>query len=396
MQQFLLLCTILITTPALYIRLVGPHLAPPVEALIFGFAVFGAAFILSWAAEVAQKDIPQALAVAILALIAVLPEYAVDLYFAWTAAKQPEYGAYATANMTGANRLLIGFGWAVIVWVFALRFRRRVVTLEIGHRVEISFLGLATLYAFLLPFKDTLSLLDTLIFLTIFGLYVWRIMKAEVHEPDLVGPARLIGNLPSSSRRLATIVCFLFSGSVIFLSAERFAEALVASGAALGIDEFLLVQWLAPLASEAPEFIVAILWTLRGDAAAGLGALLSSKVNQWTLLIGTIPLIYSISLGRPGALLLDLRQQHELLLTSAQSLFALIILVNLSLSLWESFALFGLFALQLFIPDIRVEVSIAYIVSSLILLVYKRGDVLVTIRGGLQTRSNPISKNHSS
>jgi cation:H+ antiporter len=284
--------------------------------------------------------------------------------------------------MTGANRLLVGFGWALVVWVFSLKFRRREVNLEPSHRVEITFLGVATLYAFFLPFKEALSLMDTAIFLVIFGVYAWRIAQAEVHEPELVGPARLIGSLPPSYRRLSAALLFFFSGAVIFLVAEPFAEALVHSGKTLGIDEFLLVQWLAPLASEAPELIVAILWTLRGDAAAGLGALLSSKVNQWTLLIGTIPLVYSISLGQVGALALDLRQQHELLLTSAQSLFALAVLVNLSLSLWESLALFGLFIVQLFIPDIRMEVSFIYIVLALILIIFKRSQVLSTIRGG--------------
>ncbi len=67
--------------------------------------------MLSWAAEVAQHDIPQALALTILALIAVLPEYAVDMYFAFQAGRNPgsNYGELALANMTGANRLLIGF-----------------------------------------------------------------------------------------------------------------------------------------------------------------------------------------------------------------------------------------------------------------------------------------------
>jgi cation:H+ antiporter len=396
MQRLLLWSAFAITGPALYLKLTGLHMTPPLSALIFGLGVLGAAFLLSWAAEVAQMDIPRALAVAVLALIAVLPEYAVDLYFAWTAAERPEYTAYATANMTGSNRLLVGFGWALIVWVYALRFRRREVLLEPEHRIEISFLGFATLYSFLLPFKDTLSLLDTLILLAIFGFYVWRTLHAEVHEPELVGPARLIGNLSTFYRRFVTFLLFLFSAVVIFLVAEPFAESLVASGTFLGIDEFLLVQWLAPLASEAPEFIVAILWTLRGDAAAGLGALLSAKVNQWTLLIGTIPLVYSINLGGIGALTLDLRQQHELLLTSAQSLFALAVLANLSLSLWESLGLFSLFAVQLFIPDIRIEVSYAYMILSVILILRKRSYVLSTLRGGLQvSSSSTANKTHS-
>ena len=63
------------------------HAQPPVEALLYGLAILGAAFVLSWAADVAQLDMTQGLALAILALIAILPEYVVDATFAWKAAK---------------------------------------------------------------------------------------------------------------------------------------------------------------------------------------------------------------------------------------------------------------------------------------------------------------------
>ena len=78
----------------------------------------------------------------------------------------------------------------------------------------------------------------------------------------------------------------VFAGAVILLCAEPFAEALVATGESLHVSEFLLVQWLAPLASEAPELLVAGLYAWRLNTNAGLGTLVSSKVNQWTLLVG--------------------------------------------------------------------------------------------------------------
>src|SRR6266850_2403470 len=109
----------------LIVHFSGLHLAPQWEALSSGLSIFGAAFMLSWAAELAQLDIPQALALAFLALIAVLPEYAVDIYFAWQAGKDPSYTAYATANMTGANRLLIGLGWACVVFTYWLKTGKR-------------------------------------------------------------------------------------------------------------------------------------------------------------------------------------------------------------------------------------------------------------------------------
>src|SRR5437660_12522808 len=110
--------------------------SPEWQALCAGLAIFGAAFLLSWAAELAQLDIPQALALAFLALIAVLPEYAVDMYFAWQAGQDPSYTAYATANMTGANRLLIGLGWATVVIAFWLKTGTRVMTLGQDQKVE--------------------------------------------------------------------------------------------------------------------------------------------------------------------------------------------------------------------------------------------------------------------
>jgi len=162
---------------------------------------------------------------------------------------------------------------------------------------------------------------------------------------------------------------------MILASAERFAEALVQSGKHLGIDEFLLVQWLAPLASEAPEFIVALVWAFRGQVSAGLGALVSSKVNQWTLLIGTLPVAYSINLGTPGALPLDERQQHELFLTASQSLFAVAVLLNLRMSWYGALLLFGLFASQLFVEHIRLQVSVVYLVLAAIVFVRDWGHI---------------------
>jgi len=323
------------------------------------------------------------LALAILALIAVLPEYAVDLYFAWAAAHDPQYAHYATANMTGANRLLVGGGWPFIVLLFYLKFRKKAVQLDRKNRVEIAYLTVATLYAFTIPLRHHLSLIDCVFLVGIFGAYAWRTAIMEVEEPELVGPARLIGQLPTGRRRLVTAALFGFAGVAIFACAEPFAEALISSGTLLGIDEYFLVQWLAPIASEAPEFIIAALWTVRGQAQAAIGALISSKVNQWTLLVGTIPLVYSISLGAVGQMPLDARQDQEILLTAAQSIFAVVVLMNLNLSLWEAGGLFTLFMTQLVYPEIRVEVSILYMVLAVVLLFRRTHDILPLIREGL-------------
>jgi cation:H+ antiporter len=356
------------------------HLQPHWEALCSGLAIFGAAFMLSWAAELAQKDIPQALAIALLALIAVLPEYAVDMYFAWSAGKDPQYTSYAMANMTGANRLLIGVGWAAVVATVWLKTGKKSIQLEREHRIEIFYLGLATIYSFVIPFKARLDLLDAAVFITIFGFYMRAACKASHVEPEFEGPPAMIEHWGEGPRRIMTVLFFLFSGFTIFIAAEPFAEGLLATGRTFGIEEFILVQWLAPLASESPEFIVAILFALRGHPGTSMGALLSSKVNQWTLLIGMLPVVFAISAGRFGPMVLDQRQVEEMLLTAAQSLFAVAILANLSFSLMEATIIFLLFSTQLLFPDpqFRYYYSFFYIILAVVLVAAKKD-----VRSGL-------------
>lgn len=341
----------------------GVHLEPHWEALSSGLAIFGAAFILSWAAELAQLDIPQSLALAVLALIAVLPEYAVDVYFAWQAGKDPTYIAYAAANMTGANRLLIGVGWTAVVFAFWLKTGVRMVKLTKDQKAEVIALTVATLYSLVIPLKGTLSWVDAICLLAIFIVYMFIASRAQMIEPELEGPPEMIARFVAPARRTITLVFFAYAGFAIFIAAEPFAEGLLASGRTLGVEEFLLVQWLAPLASESPEFIVAILFALRGNPQASMRTLVSSKVNQWTLLIGMLPLAYSLSYGELAAMHLDARQVEEILLTAAQSLFAVVIIASFTFSLGEALTLFALFISQLFFlsPEARLLYSIAYL-----------------------------------
>jgi cation:H+ antiporter len=381
------------TLPAFYLRLSASHLSAPLETAIYGVAILGAASMLTWAAELAQLEVSQALALALLALIAVLPEYAVDLFFAYTAAFQPEYAAYAAANMTGANRLLVGVGWPFVVLLHWWRMRKPVINLESGHRVELAFLTVASIYAFIIPFKASISVIDSLLLVGLFVWYAWRVANTHHVKPELVGPAARIGRLPRSPRRVATALLFGLSGAAILTSAEPFAESLIETGASLGVDKFLLVQWLAPLASETPEFIVAGLLTLRGHPAMGFGALISSKVNQWTLLIGTIPLAYSAGLGTVGEMPLDARQVEEVLLTASQSVFGIAVMVNLVIRVRGAVALLVLFLIQFFTSDLTVAgysmhliISIVYLIGAVALLVRDRAYLLPLLKRGLFSR----------
>jgi cation:H+ antiporter len=354
----------------------GLGLSPEFTALLSGLGIVGGAFLLSWAAELAERDIPQALAILALALVSVLPEYAVDLHFAWKAGKDPSYAPYAVANMTGANRLLIGFGWAAVVLIACRRARTETLVIHPRQRLEIRFLLWATVYSFLIPWTGTINLLDGAILLAIFLFYAWAAMHSDSEEVELVGPSALIDReFRDRGRRLWALGLFLFAGYGIFIAAEPFAESLVEIGRSRAIDEFLLVQWVAPLASESPEFLIAILFALRLRGSMGIGALISSKVNQWTLLVGAIPIAFAISAGGWQGLPLDERQTEELILTSTQSLLAAILIADLRFRRVEALALAALFGGQFLFTSTEVRylfISFYLVISFALLLSARR------------------------
>jgi len=303
---------LLIAAPAVVVRLSGTQLAPLAGILVYGPAVVASAFLLVWAAEAARHDISGSLATAILAIIAVLPEYAVDLYFAWSAGHVPENAHYAAANMTGSNRLLLGLGWPFVALVFAWGLKRRHeaprgVQLEHGRRLDLAFLALASLYSLIIPFTRRLAWYDAAVLLTLFAVYLWRAAKGAHEEPELIGVARQIGDLPRTKRRIAVVAAFAIAGFVVVVAAEPFAGALIGGGKQFGFDEFLLVQWLAPLSSESPELLAAGMLAFRGHEDSALGTLLSSKVNQWTLLVGSLPLAFMVGGGGSSGIVLDAR-----------------------------------------------------------------------------------------
>lgn len=337
--------------PALVIRFVGLHPNPVASLLVYGAAVVAASFVLAWAAEAAQIDVSGGLAIAVLALIAVLPEYAVDLYYAYTAGHAPGYTQYAAANMTGSNRLLMGLGWPLVLLVgFAVARKlgdRRLsaLPLEPSNRVELGFLLIAGVIAVIVPVSGQIHIVLGAALLAWFGFYLYKLTRGDVEEPDLIGTAAAIGALPDRRRQGMVVGLFAVAAAVILVCAEPFAQSLIGAGTQLGIDRFVLVQWLAPVASEAPEFIIAILFAARGKGTAAIATLISSKVNQWTLLMGSLPVAYVIGGGGP-ALHLDGRQIEEVLLTATQTMMGIALILSLRFGRGAAWALLALFVVQ--------------------------------------------------
>src|SRR5215470_10462504 len=106
-------------------------------------AVVVSAFLISWGAECAQFLVSQGMALAILAWLQAMPEFAVEAVIAWS-----QQIHFMTANFTGSLRLLVGLGWPLIfgvaVWGCWRREGRllRRIHLDPENGIEVCALGL--------------------------------------------------------------------------------------------------------------------------------------------------------------------------------------------------------------------------------------------------------------
>ncbi len=309
--------------------------------------------------------------------------------------------------MTGANRLLVGFAWPMVVFLHWHRSRERSIELRPSNSVELFFLFLASLYAFVILYKNRIDLIDFAVLLGIFGAYIWRVSRPmrrgeavlnEDNENDddeeEPGPAAILETLTPRTQWAWTAGLTLVAGAIILLSAEPFAEAMIASGRVLGIDEFLLIQWIAPLTGESPEIILAILFVFAAKPGSALIALVSDKINQWTLLVGALPVAMSLGAGTVMSLPLSARQHEEFFLTAAQFLFAISLLVSLRLRLAGAAILAVLFVGQLAlafalqhdtVAEIAALTALAwvYLVLAAIVFAYQWRTIAPRIRGGI-------------
>jgi cation:H+ antiporter len=331
-------------------------------------SILGSAFVVAWGAEAAQFYVSQGLALALLAWIQVLPEFAVEAVIAWN-----RNIPLMTANFTGALRLLTGLGWPTIWVVYALSRRRRreagawpAIELDEEHAAEVVGLVPPLLYFIWIIAKGSIDCVDAAVLLLFYAGYlvvVNRIPPKEHEELKDVGaiPRAVIGMRPVL-RWLSIAGLFLAGGATLYLVARPFLVSMIGLATLLGVSQFVFVQWVAPFLSEFPEFTTTSYWARsRGKAGMALMNMVSSNINQWTVLAAMIPIVYSLSLGRPSVVPLA-EHRVELLLTLLQGMLGVVILSNFNFRAYEALGLFVLWFVQFLVPGWREEVTVLYAV----------------------------------
>ena len=350
----------------------GPQLTPEelaraARSALWTFpTILLSSFVVAWGAECAQFYISQGLALALLAWIQVLPEFAVEAVIAWH-----QDVPLMTANFTGALRLLTGLGWPMIWVVYAMSRRARgerhfwkPIELDPEHAVEVVGLTPALLYFAWIVWKGTLGLVDAGVLLAMYATYLvilQRIPPKEHEEVEDTGvvPRAVLG-LPSPWRPLTVIALFLLGGLMLYFTAHPFLKSMIGLATVAGVSQFVFVQWVAPFLSEFPEFVTTSYWARsRGKAGMALMNMASSNINQWTVLAAMIPIVYSWSLGHPAHVPLG-EHTTEVLLTVLQGALGVVLLSNFNFQAYEALGLLVFWGVQFVVPGSRVVMCWAY------------------------------------
>ena len=355
------------------------------------------AFLVAWGAEAAQFLISQGLALALLAWLQTLPEFAVEAVIAWDAGRDPERAHLAVANLTGAIRLLLGLGWPMIYFVFAFSGRRvsdrrlPVIHLEREHALEVVGLVPPLLYFVIIVLKGSMSWIDALVLVALYFAYLYAQFRNPPRDTEQLSEAPRISQWAvrqSPLRRTMAIgALFAGGGALLYATAHPFLESILALAATFGVSQFVLVQWVAPFLSEFPEKLSAFYWARRvTHAPMALMNMVSSNINQWTVLAAMIPLVYGYSHlqhhGTWADFPFDHAQRVEIVLTLLQTGLGMLLLANMRFDWLDATGLFVLWVVQFFVPHLREEIAVAYAVWMLVLVIgfVLRGERLLAPR----------------
>ncbi|KPJ60319.1 MAG: hypothetical protein AMJ46_07015 [Latescibacteria bacterium DG_63] len=382
---------------------IGQNAAKAIHAVWTFPSIVFSSFVLAWAAESAQFLVSQALALAILAWLQTLPEFAVEAVIAWE-----RNVPLITANFTGSLRLLVGVGWPLIYITAAVSARRRQrinaqsaggsvgstgqvaaaereaegereretseqvregffrqIRLDQEHAIEVMGLVPPLIYFWVIYLKGTLNMIDSVVLVTMYVTYLLILRNVPPQEPEklheLSKIPRSILSMRKVRRNVLIALLFIGGGTALFFIARPFLHSMLGVAVSLGVSQFVFVQWVAPFLSEFPEKVSAFYWARSVKRAPmGLMNMVSSNINQWTLLAGMIPIVFSISSGGYSTVVFDEHQKMEILLTMAQSILGFLLLANMKFRAYEALGLFGLWFIQFVSPELREEITIVY------------------------------------
>jgi cation:H+ antiporter len=248
------------------------------------------------------------------------------------------------------------------------------IELENEHAVEVLTTIPPLAYFGWIWYKGSIDIIDAIVLTAMYCVYLailWRMPPRQEEEvTDAPRIARWAATRPGRQRVLAVGGLFAIGAALIYFTAHPFLESMLAIAGTVGVSQFVLVQWVAPFLSEFPEKVSAFQWASRvRTAPMALVNMVSSNINQWTVLAAMIPIVFSLSRGTPSALPFDGAQREEILLTIAQSIVAVLVLLDMKFHWWDAAILFVLWLAQFLEAGWRDEITIMYFAWAVLLVI---------------------------
>jgi len=202
--------------------------------------------------------------------------------------------------------------------------------------------------------------------------------RSSAVAPTLHGASPPFGcaQLPKPERRRWVGALLAFSAFQILLTAVPFGDAVLKTGAIVGLSPYVVLQWFVPVATEMPELVVSFVLLTHRRGTQALAVLLAGAVSQYTLALGVLPLAYDLGAGS-GPLPLRGTERIELFLTAGVALFTIAALITRELTRADASLMLVFFATQFVVAigPARLVIGIVFWTIAVDVLVAERRRV---------------------
>jgi cation:H+ antiporter len=335
----------------------GQKLPPLLFAALLTAGMLGASLLLAWAVGVTTMYLSGRLVIAAAAIVSGLSGLTAQVHLAFTQQAQ-----YATANVTGSARLDLSVAIALpAVGAVMLRGRGHTMTshaVDPARRLDLAVLALAAAVALTVSAAGRLTVIQGLTLGALYALYALRGQGSADDPTATIGVTAAIAALGPASRRRVCGVLFIVGAIAVFMTAGALPDGLLRAGQVLGIRPYLLIQTIIPLATEAPELVVAGTLTFARRPAQGLMLLLASSVIETTLAPASTSVAYLLG-GGGWAMPLAGGARIDMLLTAAVTLTTVAALASPEPERADGWIVATAFGIQALFPESPVRLFVA-------------------------------------
>jgi cation:H+ antiporter len=366
----------------------GQRLAPLLSAALLTAGILGASLLLAWAVGVATMYLSGRLVIAAAAIVDALPGLTAQVHLAFTQQAQ-----YAIANVTGSARLDLSVALALpAAGAVMLRARGHTMpshAVDPARRLDLAVLALAAVGALTVSAGSRLTVIQGLALGALYVLYALRGQGSADDPTAAIGITAAIAALRPASRRRLCGALFIVGIVAVFMTARALPDGLLRAGHVLGIGPYLMIQTIIPLATEAPELVVAAALTFARRPALGLGLLLASSVIETTLAPASTSAAYLLG-GGGWAIPLTGGARVDMLLTAAVTLTTVAALASAEPERTDGWIVATAFGIQALFParPVRLFVALALLTFAVDILLSKR-QLLPALVATLRRRTRP-------